>query len=826
MLESLKAQIQDLPPHEQQKILLNIHKMPERERNELFSVISEIEKREKRNAAQGGFLDFIKAVYPNYLVGAHHKRLANLLEEAIHGDKKRIIVNIAPRMGKSEMVSYLFPAWFLGHHPDKKIIMSTHTADLSVSFGRRVRDLVHSDDYKAVFPEVSLNPDAKAAGQWSTRHGGQYYAVGVGGALAGRGADVFVIDDPHSEQEAKTNNPSAFLPAWDWFQSGPLQRLMPNGVIIVVMCMTGDTKVLLADGTEKRLDSIKVGDIVATYEYNKLTTSKVINYKSNGIDNVYTIRTQSGIMLQANERHPFLVDYMGGHQWIQLKNLRPGMSLVATTDAIAQQGHKKHLKLVPHASPRPRTIRKTLMRLITLLGTTASTEEKHVYTPGAQVQLKAVDIAQHTTTQLGGPREYEQDRMHQRRDGINGLNTGMELRKKISTECSRAKAEPALYANNHRQAPIQWRTGVANYALTTTTQQIVSGLCSVIAVIWQWGTQKHQKQPMLLQDTSDFTTDMIVEIVPSGRKEVYDVQIERTENFIANGVVSHNTRWSMLDLTGQLTNHMIKNPDADQWEVVEFPAILNENELNERSLWPEFWPLEELKKKRAGMDVRYWSSQYMQNPTSEGAQMLKREWWNHWEEEEPPSCDYTIMSLDAAQESHNRADFSAMTLWGVFYKNSPTTGLPVANIILLHAWQERMEFPELKKRMLEEYHDWEPDTLIVEKKSAGAQIIQEFRSMGIPVMDFTPSKGNDKISRANAVSDIFASGLVWAPKDRRWAQEVITQCAEFPVGANDDLVDSTTQAMLRFRKGGFITLPNDWEDELPGFKSRRQHGYF
>ena len=521
MLESLKAQIQDLPPHEQQKILLNIHKMPERERNELFSVISEIEKREKRSAAQGGFLDFIKAVYPNYLVGAHHKRLANLLEEAIHGDKKRIIVNIAPRMGKSEMVSYLFPAWFLGHHPDKKIIMSTHTADLSVSFGRRVRDLVHSDDYKAVFPEVSLNPDAKAAGQWSTRHGGQYYAVGVGGALAGRGADVFVIDDPHSEQEAKTNNPSAFLPAWDWFQSGPLQRLMPNGVIIVVM-----------------------------------------------------------------------------------------------------------------------------------------------------------------------------------------------------------------------------------------------------------------------------------------------------------------TRWSMLDLTGQLTNHMIKKPDADQWEVVEFPAILNENELNERSLWPEFWPLEELKKKRAGMDVRYWSSQYMQNPTSEGAQMLKREWWNHWEEEEPPSCDYTIMSLDAAQESHNRADFSAMTLWGVFYKNSPTTGLPIANIILLHAWQERMEFPELKKRMLEEYHDWEPDTLIVEKKSAGAQIIQEFRSMGIPVMDFTPSKGNDKISRANAVSDIFASGLVWAPKDRRWAQEVITQCAEFPVGANDDLVDSTTQAMLRFRKGGFITLPNDWEDELPGFKSRRQHGYF
>lgn len=515
MLTDLFEKLKTAPPHERELMLFNIKKLPERERAEMLMLLDELDTRQKRSAAQGGLLDFIHSVYPGYKVGAHHKRLAKLLEEAINGDKKRIIVNIAPRMGKSELVSYLFPAWFLGHHPDKKIIMATHTADLSTNFGRRVRDLVNSDDYREIFPEVTLNQDAKAAGQWSTKQGGQYYAAGVGGALAGRGADVFVIDDPHSEQEAKTGNPHVFLSAWEWFQSGPLQRLMPDGVIIVVM-----------------------------------------------------------------------------------------------------------------------------------------------------------------------------------------------------------------------------------------------------------------------------------------------------------------TRWSMMDLTGQLVNHMVKNPDADQWEVVEFPAILDEGEENERSLWPEFWPLEELKKKRAGMDTRYWSSQYLQNPTAEGAQLIKKEWWQHWENEDPPSCDYTIMSLDAAQESHNRADYNAVTIWGVFFNEETNQN----NIILLEAWKERMEFPELKRRMINEYNTWEPDTFLVEKKSNGAALYQELRSMGMPVSEYTPIK--DKITRVNSITDLFASGMVWAPTDRRWAGEVIQECAEFPVGTHDDFVDSCSQALIRFRKGGFITLPSDERDEYDSYRRFNKKAFY
>ena len=458
------------------------------------------------------FLDFIAHVYPGYMVGAHHRKLAQIFEDIAAGKKKRVIVNIAPRHGKSELISYLAPAWFLGKYPHKKVIMASHTADLAVNFGRRVRNLVGSDAYKDIFPQVELQADSKSASRWGTNFNGEYFAIGVGGALAGRGADLFIIDDPHSEQDAKLGRSDVFLPAWEWFQSGPLQRLMPGGAIIVVM-----------------------------------------------------------------------------------------------------------------------------------------------------------------------------------------------------------------------------------------------------------------------------------------------------------------TRWSKLDLTGQIVNQMVKNDEVDNWEVVEFPAIIEDKHGEMKPLWSEFWSLEELLSKKAALDVRYWNSQYLQNPVSEEGALIKREWWKIWDKDDPPQCEFTIMSLDAAQEANTRADFNALTIWGVFF-NEETNNY---NIILLNSIKQRLEFPELKELCIQEYKEWEPDAFLVEKKSNGAALYQEFRRMGIPVGEFTPGKGQDKISRVNAVSDLFRSGIVWAP-DRRWAHEVIEECNDFPSGANDDLVDSTTLALMRFRQGGFIRLPSDEPEDIPGFRSSSQ----
>jgi predicted phage terminase large subunit-like protein len=495
------------------EIQVLLSSMTPQQKLEFLEDLEEQTRRISLKKAQGSMTAFARHIYPGFKEGPHHRKLASIFKDVIEGKKKRVIINIAPRMGKSEFSSYLFPAWFLGQYPDKKIIMATHTAGLSEDFGRRVRNLIDSEEYKEVFPGTLVADDQKAAGKWSTSAGGQYYAVGVGGALAGRGADLFVIDDPHSEQDIKANSRATFDNAWSWFQTGPLQRLMPGGAIIVIM-----------------------------------------------------------------------------------------------------------------------------------------------------------------------------------------------------------------------------------------------------------------------------------------------------------------TRWSLVDLTGRLINFQIKNPESDPWEIVELPAILPSG----KSLWPEQWPIEQLEQKRTAMDPRYWNAQYMQNPTSEAAALIKRSDWRIWDADDPPPCDFIIQSWDTAHETKNSSDYTACTTWGVWY-NEEEGSRP--SVMLLDAFKERMEFPELKETALNQYREWRPDSFLVEKKAAGAPLIQELRRMGIPVDEFTPSRGNDKIARLNAVSDLFASGAVWAP-DRRWARDVIEEVVAFPVGEHDDYVDTMTQALLRFRNGGFITLPSDEPDEPRYFKSGRRAAYY
>ena len=331
----------------------------------------------------------------------------------------------------------------------------------------------------------------------------------------------------------------------------------------------------------------------------------------------------------------------------------------------------------------------------------------------------------------------------------------------------------------------------------------------------------------------------------NGNLDVFDKAYEwfttgaRTRLMPGGRVAIVQTRWALNDLTGRVVKDMVMNEDSDQYEVVEFPAILEKEETDEegnvqiiqKSLWPEQWSLEALIKTKASMPSYQWSAQYMQNPTSEEGAIVKREWWRWWPHERPPQCDFIIQSWDTAFEKHTRADFSACTTWGVWWPekepNEPTTGS--ANIILLDSFKDRMEFPELKKVALEHYRSWEsrdtPVTLIVEKKASGAPLIYELRAMGIPVQEYTPSKGNDKIARLNSVSDLFQSGMVWAP-ETRWAEEVVDEVASFPAGDHDDLVDATSLALMRFRSGGFVRLPSDEPDPIKLFKSKRNAGYY
>lgn len=291
------------------------------------------------------------------------------------------------------------------------------------------------------------------------------------------------------------------------------------------------------------------------------------------------------------------------------------------------------------------------------------------------------------------------------------------------------------------------------------------------------------------------------------------------------------TRWSLLDLTGQLLKKQMNESGSDQWEVVELPALLPEDRkedgeiIPERPIWPEYWKLEELRATRASIPVARWNAQYQQKPVSEEGALIKREYWQDWDAK-TPKLDAVIQSWDTAFSSGTRADYSACTTWGVFFNEETGTN----NIILLDAIRGKWEFPELKRMALEHYQDHEPDICLVEARAAGMPLIFELRKMGIPVQDVTVGRGrykgeNDKIARVNSVTDIFASKMVYARKKRVNHQEVIEECAAFPAGEHDDYVDTVTMALTRFRHGGWVGTENDHEDEDDFYQSRSYEYY-
>src|SRR5210317_2252145 len=483
--------------------LKKFEKLPPDVKRQLAIYMAKWKDKKKQTDIKNDFMAFVKHVWPDFIEGRHHKDVAEKFNQIAQGKTKRVIINMAPRHTKSEFASYLLPAWMVGRNPKLKIIQSTNTTELSVRFGRKAKALMDTPEYKEVF-ETRLNPDSQAAGKWETEQGGEYYAAGVGSAITGRGADLLIIDDPHTEQDAM--NAQALERTYEWYTSGPRQRLQPGGSIVVIM-----------------------------------------------------------------------------------------------------------------------------------------------------------------------------------------------------------------------------------------------------------------------------------------------------------------TRWNEKDLTGRLLNAQ-KGVKADKWELIEFPAILPSG----KPVWPEYWKLEDLESVKASIPLTKWNAQYMQNPTSEEGALIKREWWRNWEDEDMPPLQHIIQSYDTAFMKKETADYSAITTWGVFTENEDAP----PSLILLDALKGRYEFPELRRIALEQYGYWNPETVIIESKASGLPLTYELRKSGIPVINFSPSKGNDKHTRVNSVSPLFESGRIWAPKEMEFAQEVIEECAAFPYGDHDDLVDSMTQAVMRFRQGGFIEHPEDSEDEPVPQKQR------
>lgn len=262
------------------------------------------------------------------------------------------------------------------------------------------------------------------------------------------------------------------------------------------------------------------------------------------------------------------------------------------------------------------------------------------------------------------------------------------------------------------------------------------------------------------------------------------------------------TRWHPDDLAGRLLDD--DGDGGQQWHVLSVPMIAGEDDPLDRRpgerLWPEWFT--DAMVEQARRDSRNWSALYQQSPIVDGGNILRRAWWKEWTGKHPPECHYILHSWDTAfsDKDSKTNSYSARTSWGVFRDHDDRPAL-----ILLSAWRGRVDYPTLRTEALKAYKEDKPDCVLVEKKASGQSLLQDLRRSGVPVAEYQPDR--DKVARAYAVQAMLESGQIYYPP-RRWADDVLDECEQFPNGATADYVDTCTQAWLRARNSGML-IPAD-----------------
>lgn len=679
-----------------------------------------------RKAARDGLLAFAGFTNSAYKAAAHHKLIADKLEGVARGEIKRLMICMPPRHGKSELASRRFPAWYLGQQPGKQVIAASYNSDLANDFGREVRNIVASPDFQVLF-SVNLAQDSKAANRWHTDKGGMYVAAGVGTAITGRGADILLIDDPfkdRAEADSELNRKSV----WDWYTSTAYTRLMPGGAVVVINCMVGDTQLLMADGEHRELRDVRPGDEVASYADGKLCPAAVLNWVNHGPDVVYAIRTHSGTIVKANERHPFLVDRDGVREWTRLMDLRLG-------DRLCRVAHGTASSALSATGPRdPR---------VCVIPTTTR--------PDGQVA---------TAHRQSMPRLNSQ----------RTCGTGMGSANMNIERCLPSKMVGALSVAPHT-AP---GTGETSYALTTITPQAkFEGCCATIAMSLS-GKGKQPTSCCALLSTYRITPDTIVSITAAGREDVYDIQVADTENFIANGLVSHNTRWHDDDLSGRLL--AAQADGGDQWELISLPAI-----ADGAALWPEWYPMDRLEQIRSVLPARDWNSLYQQNPIPDDGEFFKGAWFGKYEK------------VPANLRIYGASDY-AVTDGGGDYTAHGVFGLDAAqNLYVLDWWRGQTSADVWIERFCDLVQQHQPLCWFGEAGPIRRAVEPFMRARMIERDALCRvewlSSISDKPTRARSFQAMASMGKVLMPSNAAWLGDVLAELMRFPAGKHDDSVD-------------------------------------
>ena len=861
MEQSLVTNYQDLSVEDLELLEQRIHEFEPDEQQEILKLLDTFTEQKGYDEARQKFIPFVQSVWPDFIAGRHHHIMADAFERVAKGELKRLIISMPPR------------------HP-----LRTDTPVLTSKGFKTIAEIEEGDyvytekgELTKVIGKSPMYKNRKLY-RCETNDGGEpVWADGVH-LWRAKPKDARVFKTYTTEQLYKLQERKgrmAVLPEYAAPKTSSSE--LPVGPYTL--------GAWLGDGCSHHVTITKPGeqgDIVrSNIEREGYATSDRATEGTFGVLGVQTILKSLGLMPEkfipdvymtadSGSKKELLKGLMdtdgnvtkGGQSFFNTSNEKLKNQIVELLCSLgirakpceceAKIGDKSYgkywrvacyaegLATVPSKRDRMRRYRKTVNRLIKFtpdgVGDTQCIQVKDP--DGLFLVGRGYIVSSNTKSEFGSwllPSwflgRYPKKKVMQLSNTQElASNFGEKVRDTLDMEKDETGSEveevyhkifPETRLKAGNKSRHRWKTDQNGEYFAIGVNGRVTGRGADLLII----DDPHDEQEAKQAESNPEVFDSVFEWYTSGPRQRLQP---------GGAIIIIMTRWSKRDLAGRVLAKEKDRSDkdhGDRWEVIHLPAIIDEYTEHERSLWPEYWDLDTLRSTRAEIDVAKWNAQYQQEPTSRTGAIIKDIWWKDWLYDTPPSCSYIIQSWDTAFTKERRSDYSACTTWGIFTHEDEETGQPIDNIILLDAMKARMEFPQLKQQVQTNYQRFRPDTLIVEAKGSGISLIQELRAMGVPVEGAhfgrgTARQANDKIARANAVTSIFSSGRVWAPKNRRFADMVITECMDFPNGEHDDFVDSAVQAMLRFREGGFISTVEDEDEDEYATPPRRHISYY
>lgn len=633
----------------------------------------------------------------------------------------------------SRLLSVRAIAWLVGAKPGIHVAITGFSGDLLSDFVGEIKRIVENPRYFLIFGDVKPMSGHDRSNDIIFTNQSNLQARSCGSKLTGRRVDWLVVDDPHAGRE-EAESPAMRRRVHRWFFADCLSRISQNAKIFLVACLTGDTQVLMADGSETRMDRLKVGDKVATYDNGKMSSSTVLNWINHGSDCVFAIRMSSGKVVKANERHPFLVNRGGYTEWVKLKNLKTGDVIVRALP----NGANGEVSLVP---------------------------------------LKDVNCQPSQTTE---------------------------------------------------------KTIVDGSVLTTITTPEKCEDCSAIDVTSQLVIAERPPCSNEQLDTYSFTNDRIISIELSGYENVFDIEVERTENFIANGLVSHNTRWHPEDLIGHVTSEegvrQLVDAGYEDWvfEHTNLPAIAESEDdpLGRKigeALFPQQRPLQFLMGIKAMMPSYEWDSQYMGKPRTASGDQVDVSNIQRIAINDVPSNVEWVMAWDLAITEKQSADYTAGALcamkyewidsqeWSDSTKSMQPKRKRLEHLYIIEVVRAQKAWAQMRKMILDNSRRvrslYGVGRIGIEGVSGFDAVYSDVKQelLGeLSVDKLLPGKGG-KLMRAQLWLNLIQAGRVHIVKGA-WNKDFLSELSMFPQGTHDDQVDAVSAAfgMLQKRQGKLL----------------------